>query len=128
VSLSWLGLVVILVDVPLQFYFRFLGRGVENSGVSFGWLAGLNTWLVVLIYLIFILWAGRKLSQGKKQLAWSALALGGLGNLIPRLWLGGVWDYIYFAHGGFWFNLSDALITVGVVLYMWSEIPRLRSE
>ena len=118
--------IVMVVDVFLQSYF-WGGRGVINRGMSFGWFSGMNNYFVVATYLVILAWffANRR---GKFQLGLLALVLGGLGNLLPRLLLGGVWDYLYFPVLGFWFNLSDVLICVGVIIYLWSEIASCRAR
>jgi len=46
------------------------------------------------------------------------LAVGGMGNLVPRLIWSGVWDYIHVPILPFWFNLSDVLIVIGVISYI----------
>ena len=46
------------------------------------------------------------------------IALGGIGNILSRLVWGGVWDYICFPFLPFCFNLSDVLISLGVVSYI----------
>jgi len=123
----------VLVDVFLQSYFGSRGWGVFNEGISFGLFAG-NNYLSPFVYLFLIIWLTLIYQKNKR---WGILSViwGGIGNLLPRFFMGGVWDYLYFPILVFWFNLSDVLITVGVVWYLWSEtrlpdgqVPRLRSK
>ncbi len=64
------------------------------------------------------------------KLVWVAFALvfaGGFSNLIDRLALGYVIDFIDF---GFWpaFNFADAAITIAVVLLLFYELKPLFSK
>ncbi len=115
-----IGIAVFLVilDLFLQGYLRRAGWGVLNRGVSFGILPGLGQVAAVVIYFIFIILYLNSLRSRKFSWELSLLALGGLGNLIPRLLWGGVWDYLFLPMMPFWFNLSDVMITVGVVSYI----------
>lgn len=98
-----------LTDIFLQSYFRTTGYGIGNRGISFGWLPGLNLWLTIGVYLTLVLW-----TRGSR---WT-LIWGGLGNLLPRWWWGGVWDYLHWQGLPFWFNLADVLISWGVISYI----------
>ncbi len=114
---KWLWM-VFLVDILLQGYFRRLGYGTMNRGISFGWWPGISLLVTLGVYLVFFGWAILGLRKGDRPIAWLAMVLGGLGNLLQRLWLGSVWDYLYFPVLGFWFNLADALISFGVISYI----------
>lgn len=110
--------IVFLVDIFLQSYFRRIGFGTMNQGISFGWWPNISLWVIVGVLLLLIVWARGESDKRETSLPLLALILGGLGNLIPRLWLGSVWDYIYFPVLGFWFNLADALISFGIISYI----------
>ncbi|MBT3171638.1 MAG: signal peptidase II [Rhodospirillaceae bacterium] len=96
---------------------------VENRGISFGLLqseGGLGVWLISAFALIVAAGLGFWLYRTRRK--WPALALGliiggALGNVIDRLRLGWVIDFIDF-HVNTWhwpaFNIADAAITVGV--------------
>ena len=63
-------------------------------------------------------------------LTWAGLGLvlgGTVGNLIDRLRLGYVTDFIDF---GFWpaFNLADSAIVVGVIIFAYSLLSLARAE
>lgn len=72
-----------------------------------GLFSGISFWLIFFVWMFLVL---------KNDEEFDLLILGGLGNLVPRLLFGGVWDYIpyYF----FWGNLSDLIISVGVFSYI----------
>lgn len=113
------GLVVASVDVFLQIYFRSVGFGVPNYGISFGVLQGMGVWASLVILAAFLVWVLVKVY--KKETIESGLiliAMGGLGNGLGRFLLGNVWDYISLPFLPFWFNLSDLLISLGVVSYI----------
>jgi signal peptidase II len=69
----------------------------------------------------------RKLHAHQWQLALAlSLVLGGaVGNLIDRLWLGHVVDFIQVYYGDWYFpafNIADSAITVGAVLLIWDSL------
>ena len=96
---------------------------VENRGISFGMFqsqGNTGVWLISAFALIVSLGLGLWMSRVSRR--WPALALGliiggALGNVIDRLRLGWVIDFIDF-HVSTWhwpaFNMADAAITVGV--------------
>jgi signal peptidase II len=95
---------------------------VTNSGAAFGILEGQTLFLVaaslvglaaILLYYVF-----PPLEHGLLRVA-LALQLGGAtGNLIDRVRLGEVTDFINFE---FWpaFNVADSCISIGVVTILW---------
>lgn len=121
VMLSWLepG-----VPVPvLGDWFRFLL--LFNPGAAFSMGQG-STWLFTTIQLVFVLGvlaASPRIRHRGVALGLALIAGGGLGNLIDRLfrepgfWFGHVVDFI--SVGSFAvFNIADAAITVGVVVFV----------
>jgi len=88
---------------------------VKNTGAVFGILQNTNSILIWISFIVigFILFYLDKLS--KQELVFAALVLSGaIGNLIDRIRLGYVIDFIDL---GFWpvFNIADSLITIGVI-------------
>jgi signal peptidase II len=111
---------------------------VRNTGVAFGLFSGggLRLSWVSLVALVAVLWlAFRPTSRRWPHAVSLGLILGGaVGNLFDRLRYGSVIDFIDVGVGGlrWWvFNLADAAITVGVLLWA-AEIllarPRLPAE
>lgn len=99
---------------------------IRNRGAAFGILAQ-SSWrlpffiLVSLVALIVIIIAYRKLRNDQRIaiVSMSLIFSGALGNLIDRIRLGEVIDFIYvhwYEH--YWpaFNIADSAICVGVVL------------
>jgi len=90
---------------------------IVNTGASFGMLQGQNTILVIVAALmIAALFIWRKdLAPWKGGDILIGLILGGvLGNLIDRLWIGGVTDFLKI---GPWpaFNVADSTLTLGIL-------------
>jgi signal peptidase II len=107
-------------DVPLSRYFTI--THVSNTGVSFGMGQGQSDAFSVLSLAIIavLLWYRRKAPAGA---TWLNVALGlqvggALGNLVDRVTIGHVTDFLDFQ---FWpvFNVADSSIFVGVLLLAW---------
>jgi signal peptidase II len=100
---------------------------VRNTGAAFGFLNAVDfPYKAAVVALIataamigIALYAARVSSHARLVRAGLALILGGaVGNLIDRLTLGSVVDFVDIAIAGwhFWaFNVADSAITVGVV-------------
>jgi signal peptidase II len=92
---------------------------VENTGAAFGILAG-RTWLLSVAAVLIVSWFvwayGRSLPGFWMMQVAVGLVLGGaIGNLVDRIRLGYVVDFIAV---GTWprFNVADSAITIGLVL------------
>jgi signal peptidase II len=101
---------------------------VRNRGASFGFLGGGGEWAPwVLTAVALVIGAGLIVWLWRANRAWLAFALGMIiggaaGNLIDRLRLGAVVDFLDFHLGDAYhwpaFNLADSAITVGVVILL----------
>ncbi|MBQ8357021.1 MAG: signal peptidase II [Clostridia bacterium] len=96
---------------------------VENRGMAFGLLSE-HRWVFMVLSVIGILLVGFYLYRYvKSTLGRVSLALiigGGIGNMIDRISLGFVVDFIDFCLFDFWvwvFNIADAAVCVGAVLF-----------
>jgi len=102
-----------------------------NRGMSFGILSSgkglsvpLFTVAAAIIVAILVFWLSRVRSD---ILAYAiGLIIGGaVGNVIDRLRLGGVVDFLYF-HLGSWywpaFNLADSAICIGVLIMLFEGL------
>ena len=98
----------------------------ENTGALFGLFPGQSFLLTVvgLAGLLAVLLAYRHLPQGNTVsfLALGLLLGGAIGNLIDRISMGYVIDFIDFHLGDFFhwpaFNFADSAITVGVFIFV----------
>jgi signal peptidase II len=95
---------------------------VNNDGIAFGALGGGQVIVVVIVaaalvglVVYFVLTAGRPLVR----LPTGLLLGGALGNVLDRVRLGAVTDFLKVPH---WpaFNVADMAITVGVVVLVYS--------
>jgi signal peptidase II len=97
---------------------------VNNTGIAFSMLAGLGGGVLVAVMLaviaaVLVFWA--RADQGGRIVAVAfALIVGGaLGNLIDRVRLGYVIDFLLLHIGDrtlFVFNIADTALTIGPVL------------
>lgn len=97
---------------------------VENRGMAFGMLSD-HRWVFMVLSVIGIGLVGYYLFRyAKSTLGRVALALivgGGIGNMIDRVYLGFVVDFIDFCLFDFWvwvFNVADAAVCVGAALFV----------
>ncbi|AGY92462.1 hypothetical protein SPICUR_07505 [Spiribacter curvatus] len=111
-----------------------------NTGAAFslladapGWQRWLLSGLAVAVSLYLLHWLRGLAASRRFEAAGVGLVLGGaVGNLVDRLRLGGVIDFIDIHYRGWhWpaFNIADAAITLGVVLILltvWSDGRRSR--
>ena len=100
----------------------------ENDGAIWGILGG-QTWLFILILVLFLAVLGvmiwRKLLTKKFEwICLAAIAGGGIGNMIDRIFRGYVvdmFDLLFMSYPIF--NLADCFVVVGAILgavyYLW---------
>lgn len=104
----------------------------HNEGAAFSLLAQAGGWqrgffsVVALAAIIFIGMLIFKHQEEPRFCLGLALILGGaLGNLVDRLRLGTVTDFIQWHIGNaYWpaFNLADSAITLGVIILLWDGL------
>jgi signal peptidase II len=109
---------------------------VYNPGAAFSFLSSAAGWqrhLFVAIALaasVLIVYLLRKYAHDRMFCFALSLILGGaIGNLIDRLLLGAVVDFLdVHAFGYHWpaFNLADSAITLGAGLLIWDSLRRPR--
>jgi len=108
---------------------------VYNPGAAFSFLSDAAGWqrgffiTVALVASVWIVWLLRKYSQERLFAAALSLVLAGaVGNVIDRIFIGAVVDFIDFhAYGWHWpaFNVADSAISCGAVLLVWDALrPR----
>jgi signal peptidase II len=109
---------------------------VRNAGAAWGILSGWQSFLIVfsLGAMVLLVWR-RHLLLGNLPWRWLVLGLllGGIsGNLIDRIWLGCVVDFLDFYWGTAHFpafNVADSSICIGVGLFLllqWREDRRVK--
>ena len=149
----WLAIVVIVFDQltkyiastslelhqPLAVMPMFNWTLMHNPGAAFSFLANEDGWqrwffatIAVVVSVVIFLWI-KKLEQHEK---WQAIALalilgGAVGNVIDRIWLGYVVDFIQvYYQQWYWpaFNIADSAISVGVVMIIIDSIKEYQRE
>jgi len=116
--------------VPVLPFFSLVR--VHNTGAAFSFLAdagGWQRWFFIAVGVIATVIIVRLLKHHSHEprLAFPlALVLGGaLGNVIDRVVLGHVVDFLYFHYRGYaWpaFNVADSAISVGAALLIWDSL------
>ena len=105
---------------------------VHNTGAAFSFLAAAGGWqrwfftAIAVAISAAIVWMLRRPGNATLLSAALSLVLGGaIGNLIDRVTLGHVVDFIQ-VHAAGWFfpafNVADSAITVGVALLIWDGL------
>jgi len=102
---------------------------VRNTGAVWGWFQHQNEWLVLvsLAVLFLIVFFYYYLTSGQLicSVAIGCIAGGIIGNLIDRIRLGWVTDFLdFYWNNSHWpsFNIADAAICTGVCLYLLASL------
>lgn len=131
IMLAWLepGVPVPVIGDWFRFFLLF------NPGAAFSMGAN-STWLFTTIQLTFVVVIAvlaPKIRDRWQAVGLAMIAGGALGNLIDRIfrdpgfWFGHVVDYI--SVGGFAvFNIADASITCGVIVFVIAMLTEERRE
>jgi signal peptidase II len=93
----------------------------RNNGVAFSVLAGTGALVYVVIAVALVTLVTFLMLRPRRRLLWLPTGLfvgGAIGNLIDRVALGSVIDFIQLPH---WpaFNVADMCITLGVVILVF---------
>ena len=119
--------------IPGVFRFTY----IHNEGAAFGsmadarWIFMILSSVAIIAILVYIFW-----KKPESKLLLSALILvagGGIGNMIDRIWLGYVIDFIDFcAFPKLWmwiFNVADACVCIGAgLLVLWMILDIVKDE
>jgi len=104
---------------------------IQNPGAAFGILENQQTFFIVIGVAILAV-AGYFYPRLQQETAWirygAAMLLGGaVGNLIDRIWIGRVIDFLDFR---IWpiFNLADIAIVCGVGCIMYAIIFQMKEK
>jgi signal peptidase II len=111
---------------------------VYNRGAAFSFLAGASGWQTVFfiaIALIAAVWIVYLLKRYPREtlfcLALTLVLAGAVGNVVDRIRLGAVIDFLDFhAFGWHWpaFNVADSAITCGALLLVWDGLRARRPD
>ncbi|HDZ62267.1 MAG TPA: signal peptidase II [Nitrospirae bacterium] len=101
---------------------------VKNTGAAFGMFSSLSNRIFIALTVIAIILILIYLSRSLKKLEIISLSFilgGAIGNLIDRVNIGKVIDFIdFFVNDWHWpaFNVADSSLTVGIILFIWTNI------
>jgi signal peptidase II len=114
-------------SIEVTNWFNFVH--VLNPGAAFSFLANAGGWqryfftftgLTIGFGIIVCLWIG--VIKPSERLPFAMIAAGGLANVVDRLYIGAVVDYLDF-HIGDWhwpaFNAADIFVMCGAALLLW---------
>ena len=118
--------------VPVEVTSWFDLMLAHNTGAAFSFLASAGGWqrwflagVALAVSLVVAVWLTRlKRSELMLGIALGLVLGGGLGNLIDRVSLGYVVDFISWHYNDwYWpaFNIADSAICVGAVLLVWDS-------
>jgi signal peptidase II len=98
---------------------------VKNTGAAWGMMAGsgyiLGALAIVALVAVYLLRKALQIKRAPMQIAFGLLTAGIAGNMIDRLVLGYVVDFVDLNFGSYHFpafNIADMGITIGVVIYI----------
>ena len=104
---------------------------VHNKGAAFSFLSSASGWqreFFIGIAVVAIAWVVYLLRKYPRQTVFCfalSLILGGaIGNVIDRVWLGAVIDFLDFHAAGHHFpafNVADSAITCGAAILIWDS-------
>ena len=107
----------------------------ENTGAAFGMLRGRSLWFIIVsaVASIAIVLLRRRIAsmRPREQMAFGLVLGGAVGNLIDRIRLGAVVDFIDIGFGDLrWpaFNVADSAITIGVAVLAFGLLFLPRPE
>lgn len=107
----------------------------RNSGVSFGLLDDVPSFVLVALALAIIAWLTVRVFRAERlgdAIGYGLILGGAIGNVTDRLRFGGVTDFLdLYVGGAHWpaFNLADTAIFCGLVmLLLWSYHPVRRQS
>lgn len=114
-----------LIFWPRDFYISFVHvHPVKNFGLGFsldfGVLGNLIVLGAALAFFIYYFFKHRMQMDFLGRIAFALILAGALSNIIDRLYLGYVRDFLDVGLG-FTFNLADAIIVIGLILILFKS-------
>ena len=127
---SWILLGLLLaIDQFTKWWYQmrdlviFNGGGVFGIFPSWGWaLFLIIVWGIIVRYWILKPWDMQHWGMG-------FIIVGGLGNIVDRLLFGGsVRDFIYYPVVGFYGNVADIFLAIGVIIVMFCQTVESKEQ
>ena len=129
-STKWLAVTSLSAYQPVPVMPMFNLTLAYNTGAAFSFLSDAGGWqrwffiaLTLVVVTMLLNWIWRMRAEERLHALSISLILGGaIGNLIDRVWLGYVIDFLDVYYQTYhWpiFNVADSAITIGVVLLIY---------
>lgn len=114
-------IILILIDQITKYFFD----NIVNTGAAFGILKGYTTLLIIISFVVLIICLYYYIKSKDKniRLGLSFLISGIIGNLIDRLFLGYVRDFISISIIPV-FNLADVFNIIGVIIIIYINLKK----
>lgn len=150
--LAWLGLALLVIVLDQVVKALIVGNfaygegliitsffnlvHVLNHGAAFSFLAGAGgwqRWFFIALAAVISVWLIIMIRQHQREklapLAFALILGGAIGNVIDRVAIGAVVDYLDFHTAGYHFpafNLADSAITLGVICMLVQQVLESR--
>ena len=117
-----------LINKPNVKVLPFLNlKFTQNPGIALSLFKGykLVTVFFPFLILLFVLYCFIREKVSTRKLTLGLILIGGISNLLERIFIGKVTDFIDFHIKGYHyptFNLADVYITLGVIFYLYFYI------
>lgn len=113
---SGLGMWNEITVIPGFFYIHC----IPNDGIAMGFLAGKQVLVIVVTAVIMAgiavyIWLNRKKGKKVELILLTLIVAGGVGNLIDRIRLGYVVDFLDFRVWSYIFNFADICVVLGCI-------------
>lgn len=115
---------ILIIDQVTKLWAHTVGKSVLNTGISLGWfeqVPGSMMTLTILLVAIGVAWWGRKVWL-RHQIITAIFWGGVVSNILDRILLGGVTDWLAVPLIPFKNNLADVAIGLGIILLLGSMI------
>ncbi|MFN0314498.1 MAG: signal peptidase II [Burkholderiales bacterium] len=109
-----------------------------NKGAAFSFLSDQSGWqrgffiaVALIASCVIVLLLRKHREEARFALALSLILGGAIGNLIDRVLIGAVVDFLYFHVGEYYwpaFNVADSAISCGAVLLIWDAVRKKSPE
>ena len=108
-------LFLVAIDQYVKYWFQMRDLVVMNPGGVFGLWPSLR-WMGLWLVWAVLVWEWKQMKLGTTRFGLGFIVAGGFSNLFDRVCFGSVRDYIYYSNFGFYGNMADILLAVGVIV------------
>ena len=110
-------------DMPVSILWGLISfTFVKNTGAAFGSFSSSTIFLTIISFVFVVVFVVVDIYQKRQTrlytYGYTLIVAGAVGNLVDRLFLGYVRDFIKFSMFDFVCNIADVCICIGVFLYV----------